>query len=293
MNWRVAGAGLVGVLFIVPWVLFFRGMMPGRQRTPAEWEENVSPVLSTEERLSLLTYGRSCTRSTECESPLGCLAYSAVREPFCSDSQCETDAQCQEGMACQVLRAEGSGLWVRLCRTVGVQKEGEECGGLMALDRERACGRGLVCGNHRCGRPCRLGEPSSCEEGFFCADNPHTQPSCLPTCEVRGCPAGYSCIRHFSGASTCAVVAGPNCQAAPCLTDQRCVVFTNPGRPEEVRMACLQDCEGAHSLCPAGHVCLAGNCRKACSSQAPDTCGPSFQCIQKDPAEPGFCQVVW
>jgi hypothetical protein len=283
----------VGLLLMVPWVLFFRGMMPVRQRAPAEWEENVSPVLSTEERLSRLTYRRPCTRSSECEPPLGCLAYSAVREPFCSDSQCATDAQCPEGTACQVLRTEGGGVWVRLCRTVGVRKEGEECGGLMALSRERACERGLVCGNHRCGRPCRLGEPASCEEGFFCADNPHTQPSCLPTCDARGCPPGHSCIRHFSGASTCAVVEGPNCQASPCSAGQRCVVFSNPDRPEEARMQCLQDCGGEHPLCPEGHVCLAGSCRKACSSEGPDTCGPSFQCVQKDPAEPGFCQVAW
>jgi len=290
---RTWAALIAGALFILPWALLLRGLLPGRPRALEEWEMNVSPVLSSEERLSRTTYWRTCTRTEECEPPLGCLTHSALKEPICADSHCETDAQCREGTSCQAVRTEGGGPWVRLCRTVGLRKEGEECGGLLALTRERACERGLVCANSFCGRPCSPEEPESCREGFFCAQSPHAPPACLPTCERQGCPEGKVCVHHFSGASTCAVVAGINCQTLPCPSSQRCAVFSRPERPGEARMMCMQDCDGGQPPCPEGYLCIAGSCRQACEAQRPGTCGPLFQCLQKDPTRPGFCQVDW
>ena len=43
-------------------------------------------------------------------------------------------------------------------------------------------------------------EPSSCPEGFFCADTT-PGPACRPTCEGRDCPEGQQCIRDRKGAS--------------------------------------------------------------------------------------------
>lgn len=282
---------LAGALFILPWAFWLRALVPERPRELEEWEAHASPVLTPEQRMSRATYWRTCERSTECEPPLGCLTHSSFKEPLCSDSQCETDAQCHEGTTCQAVRTEGDGPWVRLCRTAGLRKEGEECGGLLALSRERACERGTVCANSFCGRPCRLTEPTSCPEGFVCTQSSHAPSACLPSCEHKGCAEGQTCVRHFSGASTCAGVLGDNCQAQPCASGQRCVVFTKPERPGEARMQCLQGCGADHPPCSEGYVCLAGSCRQSCDSQRPGTCGPSAHCLQKDPTHLGFCQL--
>lgn len=288
---RTWAALVVGALFVLPWALLLRGLLPEGPRALEEWESHVSPVLTPEQRLSRATYWRPCERSADCEAPLGCLTHSAFKEPLCTDSQCETDAQCREGTTCQTVRTEGGGPWVRLCRTVGLRKEGEECGGLLALSRERACERGTLCANSFCGRPCSVTAPASCPEGFFCAQSPHAPPACLPSCERKGCNEGLACVRHFSGASTCAVVRGGNCQAQPCVSGQRCVVFSKPERPGEARMLCLQECGTGQPLCPDGTLCIAGSCRQTCDSRSPGSCGPFAQCIQKDPTRPGFCQI--
>jgi len=292
VKWRVAGAIAVGVLLVIPWVLLLRGLMPGRQHSPTG-ELNVSPMLSHEERLTRVTYLRSCSRSEECDPPLGCLTYPLLEKHFCTDSRCETDSQCKPGKTCQLLRTEGNGPWIRMCRTVGVRKEGEGCDGLLAQHHEEACEQGLTCGSGFCGRPCRLGEPASCPEGFFCAQDAHTQPTCLPTCEGRGCPAGQDCIRHDSNASACAVVSGMNCQATACPMGQKCDVRTRPGRPGEVLMTCEQLCGAQYPPCPDGQSCYGGHCWRNCDPQQPNSCGASAVCIPDSEGNPGMCLTQW
>ncbi len=292
MNWRIASAVAVGLVLVIPWVLLSRGLIPGRQRITSG-DLNVSPMLSSQERLNRVTYLRHCSRSDECDAPLGCLTYPFLEKHFCTDSQCETDSQCKQGRTCQLLRTEGSGPWVRMCRAIGVRKEGEGCDGLLAQRPPEACEQGLTCSSGFCGRPCRLGEPAGCPEGFFCAQDAHSQPTCLPTCAGRSCPAGQSCIQHTSNASTCAVVSGTNCQEAACPPGQACDVRTRPGRPGEVLMTCEQLCGEQHPACPEGHRCYGGRCWRSCDPRQPNSCGAAAECIPGSQGNPGMCLATW
>lgn len=124
---------------------------------------------------------------------LGCLPDVRYRTRYCADSECVTDMECPEGQVCRVLTTV-RGPWVRRCVAPGIRAEGERCYELPS-ERENGCRPGLVCaGNGWCSRPCHKDMPSSCPEGFFCADL-EPEPACLPTCEARGCPAGHECIQ--------------------------------------------------------------------------------------------------
>jgi hypothetical protein len=250
-------------------------------------------MLASEQRLQLMTYGRPCEASAECDPPLGCLYEYRYGQEYCTDSQCTTDAQCPEGQACRKLATEAHGPLVRICVPQGVRQEGENCFHVPD-DQKSACAPGLLCGGMGgwCARPCRLGAPAECPEGFFCADTT-PQPVCLPTCEKRGCPAGEQCIRFGEGSSMCARVYGPSCQQSPCPEGQRCHVLPDPPHPGKAWHWCIERCGKDSPSCAAGGVCDGWKCIPACDPQGPEVCAEGFRCRQPWPDEPFACHPDW
>jgi hypothetical protein len=256
-------------------------------------EEKLSPVLTSEQRKRLSTYHRRCSSSSDCEPPLGCLYDLRFPHEYCADSECVTDGQCQEGEVCRVLTTI-RGPWVRQCVALGLRAEGERCFKLPPK-QEDGCRTGLVCaGRGWCGRTCRKDVPSSCPEGFFCADL-EPEPACLPTCEKSGCPAGQECFRTpEDGASTCVVVHGSNCQQTPCPPEHWCAEFLVPQRPHEAWMRCVQRCGEPHQpLCPEGDVCYRGSCERRCSPEQPNTCGSGLHCVWMPTGKHWLCKPEW
>lgn len=286
MRWRTPLAVVLSLFLLLPlaWVIHV-AMSGGVRPTP---DAKVAPMLSTEERRSLMTYERPCGGSKDCESPLGCFFNTRARWMYCTDSRCMTDQQCSEDMACRTLKTVGGGLPIRHCTLVGVQKEGDSCFE-MPSSRDEACERGLLCQERRCGRPCRLDEPESCPEGFFCREGLNG-PSCLPTCEGRSCSVGQECVRLEEGVSVCAEVHGQNCQQTPCPGEQKCFVWNPPNHPNEVWMTCLIRCgEENTPPCPDGFVCKVNYCRRSCDPGTPDVCGPYYRC-DRYKTEPWTCR---
>jgi hypothetical protein len=293
LNWRKVLSACAGVLLALPLVLLLGGLL--RPEVPAEAPTGVriSPMLDIEQRTRLMTYGRPCLSSTECEPSLGCLYEFRYKHAYCTDSQCTTDAQCPEGQVCGQLATEDHGPLVRICIPVGVRQEGESCFKVPA-DQKGACTAGLVCGgmDHWCARPCHLGAPEECPEGFFCADTT-PQPVCLPTCEKRGCPAGEQCIRFGEGSSTCAHVYGTNCQQSPCPEGERCTVRNDPMQPGKAWLRCVTECGKDLPPCAAGMVCDDWQCVPGCDPRGPSVCGEGYRCRQPWPDSPFACRPDW
>lgn len=287
---RAAWGVVVGLLLPVPLVLVGGIIVYGAKQPSAVEDSRVSPVLSFEERMERVTYHRSCAKASDCEPPLGCLGDARFREHYCTDSECTTDAQCQEGSICRALRTRPGGPQVRFCVPVGMRQEGERCSALPS-ERAQACGPGLVCGGGGwCGRPCREGDSTSCPQGFFCADLP-PESTCLPTCETRGCPDGQQCIQSKrDGASACAVVHGTNCQQAACPEGEQCLERFSALRPAEHWMQCVRYCDPKHPVCPEGSVCYERKCHRPCDARQPGACGEGYRCMRSTPDAPFVCQ---
>ena len=242
---------LLGFLLPLPFVLFmglaWKSWSEERARMFKE-----SPRLELEETWGLQTYSKKCWKGTDCESPLGCLSFSAYeREGLCSDSWCRTDLQCREGQTCQTLRTLDEGPLVRVCVDPGGRKEGEACVPAMGPEKS-TCAQGLRCNDGWCGRPCEMDEPESCPEGFFCRDGLNG-PSCLPTCEGRTCLEGQQCVPMEEGVSVCVKVLGENCRRTPCPEGQQCNFgpfrYTKSG-VAKLKMACTQPRAGNEVACP-------------------------------------------
>jgi hypothetical protein len=285
VNWRGAFGPLLGLLLALPlfWLLqlIFQPPQEGR----------LSPLLTSEERKSLLTYGRRCSATEPCEPPLGCLHHTGRGRRYCTDSACITDAQCPEGHSCRG-RPTLHGPWVRRCIALGVRAEGEGCYAFPD-DQDEACAPGLICaGAGWCGRPC--GKDASCPEGYFCSEK-EPEPACLPTCEKRGCPAGQECIRSDGdGASTCAVVYGRNCQQTPCPAGQFCLTGLVPERPGQAWVRCGQECyRPTDASCPEGTLCYHLHCERLCTPEQPDTCGEGYTCAQGLDTPAWVCLPEW
>jgi hypothetical protein len=291
MNWRALPAIVVGLLLPVPLVLLLGSVLLPSPPAPHPAGARVSPVLDTEERRRLVTYRRHCLNSSECEPPLGCLFHTRAGTHVCIDSQCMTDLQCPEGHVCRTLVTVGAGgPWVRFCEPVGVRQEGEGCVEIPD-DQGAACGPGLLCVGKDgwCARPCRPGEPSSCPEGFFCADVA-PEPACLPTCEGRACPEGQRCVRHAQGASSCAVVYGLDCQQAPCPQGRECELISEPLHPGKVWMGCVERCGEGFPPCTSGLICDGWQCLPPCDPDGPNVCAEGYRCIQRRRNLPWACQ---
>lgn len=288
MRWRTPLGILSSFLVLLPMVgLLFVAMQP--RDVPGAQDPNLLPLLSEDVRRSLLTYQRNCGGDADCEPPLGCFMAGHTGFSYCTDSECTQDTDCPEGFSCSVLRSIRSKFLVRMCSLVGHRKEGEECW-VPARRLEDACERGLSC-QWRCGRPCRLDDPSSCPAGFFCLDGREGPPSCMPTCEGRSCPEGQQCLPRGideDNISVCGRVEGPDCRKDACPQGQDCEVFEIPQRPWEVRTRCIQHCREG-SDCPQGIPCIAAQCRQPCDPQGPSTCGPGLTCGRHFPSTPWYC----
>jgi hypothetical protein len=288
LNWRLAARVLGGLLLPLPLVLVVASIISSRHHPRTSEHARFSPVLSAEERLQLPTYHRKCLHSTDCEPPLGCLSDSLVQKHYCADSECETDAQCPDSFTCVPLPTLQGGPLVRYCIPSGVRMEGETCLPVPS-HQGNACAQGLRCAEGWCGRPCQLDNPTSCPEGFFCADL-IPGPTCRPTCEGRTCPEGQQCMHDEAGASVCAVVYGSDCQRVPCPQGKRCLSVFSTSSQVAVWMECSPECDEGLPACPAGRICDRGSCLKPCEPDGPDVCDPGFRCQRYLESQPWACR---
>jgi hypothetical protein len=289
VNWRVVLAALGGLVLAVPLVLVLTSglfLLPTGQTVGGR---TVSPVLSAEERLRLQTYHRECFRAADCDPPLGCVSDTRYGGFYCSDSQCATDTQCPDGFTCQLLPTWEGGPLVRFCIPSGTQKEGGSCIPVPSTS-DQACAPGLLCGDGWCGRPCQLDTPTSCPEGFFCADT-IPGPACLPTCEGLSCPEGQRCIRdNRTGASACVVVYGQDCQQTPCPEGRKCMALFGIRAAGHVLMECFPQCDKGLPPCPEGFVCEGRTCLRSCEPNGPNVCDPGYSCQSRYAQQPWLCQ---
>lgn len=241
------------------------------------------PLLSRDQAIALPTFMRDCLRPQDCDAGLGCLEWAGKEgRGLCLSSECETDSQCGPEQYCRTLRTMGDGPSVRRCdERSGERVEGDLCAGELAMEPDR-CVPGLLCNRGWCGRPCRLEESSNCPEGFFCQQG-LDGPSCVPTCERRGCPEGRQCAREAGGISVCARVRGNDCPDVSCPEGSRCT-FTNrrlvAGRLS-LRLECIFACGEGLPACPPGQVCVADRCQRTCDPQQPTTCHREEQCVYR------------
>jgi hypothetical protein len=292
MKWRTRLAILLGLLLPLPlvWLLSFalygHGLGDATDASPSQ-PMRLVPMLTSGERQGLLTYKQECRTDADCDQPLRCFFNMLVQHSYCADSTCMTDAHCPEGFTCQNWATHSGKDQLRICSVVGVRKEGEVCL-MLPSEREHGCERGLVC-RDRCGRPCRLEDPSTCPEGYFCEDDP-SGPSCQPTCEGRTCPEGQRCVSRGERISICAQVLGQDCQLNACPQGQGCSVREYPEHAHAVWMECLQSCDmQGDPTCPEGTVCHLYQCRKSCTPQDSSVCGPGFGCGRNHPSMPWAC----
>jgi hypothetical protein len=293
--WRKRVAVSIGVLLPLPLVVVLWGLV--RPDVPANVPPGVrvSPMLTHDQRMRLMTYGRRCGLDREqCEPPLGCLFDVRYSRSSCTDSECLTDEQCLEGEVCRRLATRGDGPQVRRCIPVGVRQEGEGCIDLPD-DKQSACAGPLLCSGRIeewCARPCRLGDAKGCPEGFFCADT-LPQPACLPSCAKRGCPPDQQCISFSEGASVCAHVYGPQCQQTPCAHGLKCSVTDDPPHPGTVWMECVEPCGEGASPCGVGKVCDGWHCLPACDPHGPEVCAEGYHCTRRGEHKPYSCQPIY
>jgi Cys-rich repeat protein len=293
MNWRTFICVCAGLLLLLPLLLTLSILLqPETQPAPFEGKR-ISPMLDIEQRTRLMTYGRNCRSSAECDPPLGCLYEYRYGHAYCTDSQCTTDAQCPEGQLCRALVTKEQGPLVRICTPVGMRQEGESCVEVPE-DQRSACAAGLLCAGRDgwCARPCHPSTSGECPEGFFCADTA-PEPACLPTCAKRGCPEGQQCLQFDEGASQCEHVYGDNCQQRPCAGGQRCHMLPDPPQPGKAWLWCVEHCGKEEPPCSAGKVCDGWKCIPACDPQGPSVCGEGFRCRQQEPDSPFACRPDW
>ena len=285
-RWQTWVAALLGILIPLPlvWLLWLTWQKP-QQPSPVA---TFIPMLQPDHRRALLTYQRDCHSDAECDPPLGCISSSISQARYCTDSMCETDAQCPDGFACAPLKTLEGNRFVRACTLIGERKEGERCA-VLPSNLQEGCTQGLLC-QGRCGRPCQLDNPSSCPEGFFCSEGRQGPASCLPTCEGRMCPEGQQCISQGRRGSICATVHGEDCLQQPCPEGQKCVTLEPFHRPGEAWRECRQPCGGtSDSPCPEGTVCHLYQCIKTCEPEAVSSCEPGFTCTRRHDTEPWRC----
>jgi hypothetical protein len=251
------------------------------------------PLFPADQARGLSTYGSSCLRPEDCEPPLGCLEARALGRGVCLNTQCETDSQCEPGKYCRTLPTMGDGPPLRRCdHRDGERPEGDPC--VMELPYwEGRCAQGLLCNRGWCGRPCRLEDASTCPEGFFCQQGLNG-PSCVPTCETRGCPTGLQCARESGGISVCVQLRSSDCSDDSCPAGSSCT-FTNLRYVDAglaLRQECIAPCGEGKPACPSDRVCVANRCLRTCDPQAPNTCYPEERCILRDDLGVALCKQI-
>ncbi|WNG40922.1 hypothetical protein F0U61_49925 [Archangium violaceum] len=293
MKWSTSLAAMLGLLLTLPlvWLLYIAML---KQSTGVPVAQPV-PMLSHEERRSLLTYERDCDSNSDCEPPLQCFFSTRAMSRYCTDSRCVTDMQCPKGFVCRTQTTTTQGDPLRVCALVGERKEGEVCMAHSST-RDYACAEGLLC-HARCGRPCKLDDPASCPEGFFCHEGSEDGPLCQPTCEGRSCPEGQQCVVRRPSpqgrqVSLCAKVYGQDCRQNPCPEGQFCRFYESPKHAETVWMECVPICDENTPSCPEGSVCHLSQCLQACTPENPSSCEPGFACHRKTAQEPWRCEPI-
>jgi len=73
---------MAGLLLAAPLVVIIVYMVWHRPQDEPLGELEISPVLSFEERLKLVTYQRECGKQNKCEPPLGCLPYPGLFKAY-------------------------------------------------------------------------------------------------------------------------------------------------------------------------------------------------------------------
>src|SRR4051812_48770605 len=141
MIWRPVLGVCAGVLLSLPLVLLLGTLLQPESKPVALAGARISPMLDSAQRAQLMTYGRNCMSSAECEPPLGCLWATRYHHSYCTDSECTTDAQCPDGQVCRKLATEQNGPLVRACAPVGMRQLGENCDDIPS-DQSSACASG-------------------------------------------------------------------------------------------------------------------------------------------------------
>jgi len=288
MNWRKLPPALLGLLIPIPlvWLVYIAMSGPGSQVLPPQGKSFV-PMLSHEERLGLRTYEHDCRTDADCDPQLRCVYDVRTARGRCTDSTCTDDKHCPMGSACIPFRTVNEKEVVRVCSLIGVRKEGELCRDLPENPKD-GCAKGLVCQGF-CGRPCRVDDPSTCPEGYFCHEGSEGA-SCLPTCEGRSCPEGQRCVQLMGKPSVCMTVHGQDCELNPCAQGLHCTLDASPRTPGHVWMECLRGCGGEEDHpCPEGTACFLFQCRKSCDPLDASTCEPGFRCGRNHPNMPWAC----
>jgi len=280
MTGRAILGAIVGVLLPLPLILISSGPMLRHFQTQggALPEARVVPILARAETRALPTYGHSCQDPKDCDAPLACLSFFPATDGVCVDSECMTDAQCEQGFTCRTRKAPGDGALVRQCVLVGSRQEGQPCFD-SAAEPEEACGQALFCVDGHCGRPCQLDVPTSCPAGFVCRAG-LDGPSCHPFCKGGDCPTGQECVSPGTDEARCMIVQGENCQRNPCAEGLECDITSTPEKEAwSARMECLLPCDDKRA-CPEDSMCFLGGCRRRCGPEAKDVCGPRKRCVQ-------------
>jgi hypothetical protein len=281
---------LLAVLVPLPLAVLLGSLM---RPTPRDGRAAI-PMLPLDHARGLPTYGRDCMRPDDCDPSLGCLELNGRwGRGLCLNTECEADGQCEPGERCRTLRTLGGGPPLRRCDLdSGERAEGELCAVSLSFERGR-CRTGLRCNQGWCGRPCRLGEASTCSEGFLCQQG-LDGPSCVPTCERHGCPEGLQCVREAGGISVCAHLRGSDCPDGSCPAGSRCT-FTNRrllAKGLRLRLECIAPCGEGLPACPSGQTCIADRCWRTCDPQGPTACHPEEQCVYRVDLGISMCTVL-
>ncbi len=233
-----------------------------------------APVLTQAALREHPTFDRRCHNQKDCEPSLGCAWKTRAHGPRCLASECESDIQCEPGFVCRAVPTEGP--VVRVCSLIGTQPELGKCEDVPD-DKEWGCGPGLLCNGFECGRPCRLGDPSSCPDEAVCSDGVNG-PSCVRSCARTGCPSGQECIQLTEGGrSGCGVLISENCFLRQCPTNQRCAAAV--GTSGRVLLRCDTLCDRDRP-CRDGMFCMDGVCRLPCERSKPfESCPPQQVCV--------------
>lgn len=233
----------------------------------------VSSPLSSDELWRLPGYMQQCQAPVDCPQPLKCVYDARVGGHRCLGQECWTDAQCEPGYLCRAVFTMEEDA-IHLCLVEGIKGEGETCVPF-PLKKEDACRAGLRCTIWYCGRPCRLGDPSSCPHGQVCVSRIEG-PACVPSCLQTGCPTGQRCVPVGREFAVCGTLQGEDCEAHPCPEGQECITWVTGGTGV-IQMWCEQRCD-ERQPCPEGLACADGFCRRPCDPEKPDACGAQETC---------------
>jgi hypothetical protein len=222
----------------------------------------------------------ACTTDSDCPAGQGCIINYGKGAFECAASECEDDSGCFPGSVCRVAAGGAPGPVIRRCLLAGARLAGESCSRWPAT-REEACEEGLLCINHRCGPPCKPGEPGTCPEGHTCEESP-SGAACVSDCREQGCPTGKQCASLNGGVHQCLDLVVDECSdEKPCAQGENCIVRGRIGRAGRF---CAAACDSWKTdSCSGEQVCGMGGptgsaCYAKCDPQDLSTCPHGWLC---------------